>query len=80
MAGLVLTLCLLTAAAALPPGPPGVEPPGETFDVPAWDRTEGVPQIFEHSQEAGPDETLFLVGTNLSREVVVWGQIGRAHV
>ena len=29
--------------------------------------------IYEHSQEAGPDETLFLVGTNLTKEVFVWG-------
>ena len=68
LAGVMLSLAGAAAAQPL-----GVEPPGETFDVPAWDRAEGVPQIFEHSQEAGPDETLFLVGKNLSKEVVVWG-------
>jgi hypothetical protein len=50
-----------------------VTPPGDAFELPAWPTAAGAPQIFEHSQEAGPDETLFLVGTNLTKDVVVWG-------
>ncbi len=71
--GFGASLVALGTVAALPPRPQGVVAPGESYDVPAWDRAEGVPEIFEHSQEAGPDETLFLVGRNLSKEVVVWG-------
>jgi hypothetical protein len=64
--------------AALTRGPQGVVPPGDDFELPAWATAEGAPQIYEHSQEAGPDETLFVVGTNLTKEVCVWGsQPGR---
>jgi len=64
---------ILNARAALPPTPPGTVPPGDPFELPAWTTAAGAPQIFEHSQEAGPDETLFLVGTNLTRDIAVWG-------
>ena len=70
------TVCMLTAIAApaaVPPGPLGVTPPGDAFELPAWPAAAGAPQIYEHSQEAGPDETLFLVGTNLTQEVFIWG-------
>ena len=30
--------------------------------------------IYEHSREAGPDETFFLVGENLTKDVIAWGQ------
>lgn len=60
-------------ALAVPKEPQGVVAPGEPFELPAWGTAAGAPQIYEHSQEAGPDETLFLVGTNLTRDVVVWG-------
>jgi hypothetical protein len=66
----------LSAAAMawmVPQGPQGAVPPGGTFDVPPWPGADGAPQIYEHSQSAGPDETLFLVGTNLTRDVAVWG-------
>jgi hypothetical protein len=68
-------LCAFAAALAdtPPPGPPGVRPPGDAFAPPAWRTAEGAPRIYEHSQEAGPDETLFLVGDGLTREVVAWG-------
>ena len=71
----MFSVTMLSAAslAAVPTGPRGVEPPDPAFSPPAWDTAEGAPQIFEHSQEAGPDETLFLVGTNLTKDVFVWG-------
>jgi hypothetical protein len=34
----------------------------------------GAPLIYEHSPEAGPDETFLVVGTNLTTNVLVWGQ------
>ena len=33
----------------------------------------GAPVIYEHTPEAGPDETLFLVGDRLTPELFVWG-------
>ena len=33
-----------------------------------------LPLIYEHSREAGPDETFFLVGENLTTGVIAWGQ------
>jgi hypothetical protein len=68
-----LLLVASVVQAALPPGPQGVVPPGDAFEVPAWPTAAGAPQVYEHSQEAGPDETLFLVGTNLTKDVVAWG-------
>ncbi len=53
--------------------PEGVVPPGDRFDVPVLASAEEAPKIFEHSQEAGPDETLFMVGARLTGEVFVWG-------
>ncbi len=74
---------LIVAAAWLPlfaawgvsvaQGPQGAAAPGASFGVPAWETAPGAPQIYEHSREAGPDETLFLVGTNLTDQVLVWG-------
>jgi len=60
------------ARASLPAAPAGVMPPGDAFEVPQTAGVEGAPLIFEHSREAGPDETLFAVGTHLTGEVVVW--------
>ncbi len=53
--------------------PSGVVPPGDRFEVPELSSTEGAPKIYEHSQEAGPDETLFMVGTHLTGDVFIWG-------
>ncbi|MBD3183584.1 hypothetical protein GF312_14925 [Candidatus Poribacteria bacterium] len=33
-----------------------------------------VPRIYQHSGDAGPDQTFFLVGSNLTEEVFVWGR------
>lgn len=69
-------VCVLTASAmhaALPQGPQDAVPPGDAFELPAMPSADNAPVIYEHSQEAGPDETLFLVGTNLTKEVFVWG-------
>ncbi|HOE61753.1 MAG TPA: hypothetical protein PLJ32_04155 [Kiritimatiellia bacterium] len=71
----MLCACAIAAGmvCGMPPRPEGVVPPGSALEVPVWTVAEGAPQIYEHSREAGPDETLFLVGTNLTREVTLWG-------
>ncbi len=61
------------AATSLPQGPQDAMPPGDAFELPVLPSVGGAPQIYEHSQEAGPDETLFFVGTNLTSDVFVWG-------
>lgn len=62
----------LGVQAARPKGPQDVIPPGAAFDVPFKAGGEDAPRIFEHSREAGPDETLFVAGTNLTADVLVW--------
>ncbi|MDX9867863.1 MAG: hypothetical protein RBT78_08050 [Kiritimatiellia bacterium] len=71
----MLCVCAIAVGTAcgMPPRPAGVTPPGGALEVPAWPTAEGAPRIYEHSREAGPDETLFLVGANLTREVALWG-------
>lgn len=66
---------MLACAAVFTQGavPAGVVPPGDCFEVPAVTPSDGAPKIFEHSQEAGPDETLFMVGSGLTGDVLVWG-------
>ena len=71
MGSVALTVGVLRAE--LSPGPQGAVPPDGAFEPPALPTADGAPAIYEHSQEAGPDETLFLVGTNLTKEVFVWG-------
>jgi hypothetical protein len=53
--------------------PQGVVPPGDAFVLPERAALPGAPQIFEHGHSAGPDETVFVVGTNLTKQVSVWG-------
>lgn len=50
------------------PGP-GYAPPIAPGAAPA----EGAPRVYEHTADAGPDETFFVVGSALSPEVFVWG-------
>jgi hypothetical protein len=69
----LLILGLVPAATAIAAGPPNVAPPGPAMEVPPLPTAADAPQIYEHSQEAGPDETFFLVGKNLTRELFVWG-------
>jgi hypothetical protein len=65
---LVLTSLAATATPAADPGAPG--PP---FRPPAMPTAAGAPVISEYTRDAGPDETFFLVGENLSADVVAWG-------
>ena len=67
----LLLVAIVSSAAAA--GPPNVAPPGPAMDVPPLPTSPDAPQIYEHSQEAGPDETFFLVGKNLTRDVFIWG-------
>lgn len=53
---------------------PDVEVPGYPFVIKEERKiTSDAPKIFQHSQEAGPDETFFVVGEGLTKDVVVWG-------
>ena len=50
-----------------------VEPPGEPFQPPSLAAAADGPVIYEYSREAGPDQTLFMVGERLSGDVIAWG-------
>ena len=65
---------VLLAALALGATPrPAPEAPGQKFEPPKRPTAPGAPLIFEHSAEAGPDESFFLVGENLSTNLAAWG-------
>ncbi|MBI5686495.1 MAG: hypothetical protein HZC54_15605 [Verrucomicrobia bacterium] len=61
------------AAVAAGPKPAPQEVPGGGFQPPAMPTSAGAPVIYEHSAEAGPDETFFIVGEKLSTNLVAWG-------
>ena len=63
----VILLSDYVLAATLPPTT-------ETYNPPVKPVAAGVPLVYEHSREAGPDETFFLVGDNLTGELTAWGQ------
>jgi hypothetical protein len=70
-----ITLLAATALAAIAAGPQPApkEVPGGAFQPPAMPAAAGAPVTYEHSAEAGPDETFFLVGEKLSTNLVAWG-------
>lgn len=68
---LPFTLLGLTCLAATPR--PASETPGSPFQPPARPTAAGAPLVYEHSREAGPDETFFLVGENLTTNLIAWG-------
>jgi hypothetical protein len=54
---------------------PSVATPGTEYN-PLMDDfvpSESAPKIYEHSGDAGPDQTFFVVGSGLTEEVFVWG-------
>jgi len=53
--------------------PPDVVVPGLLFTFPERRITPDAPKVFQHSQEAGPDQTFFVVGEGLTQDVVLWG-------
>ncbi|MCX6900840.1 MAG: hypothetical protein NT105_19355 [Verrucomicrobia bacterium] len=70
-----ITLLAATALAAIAAGPKPApqEIPGGRFQPPSMPMAPGVPVVYEHSAEAGPDETFFIVGEKLSTNLVAWG-------
>jgi len=64
-------LIMLGAVAAL--AGPTTNTPGNKFEFPDRPTGPGAPVIYEHSREAGPDETFLMVGENLTTNVVAWG-------
>lgn len=56
---------------------PAIKSPGYGFCPPAHEFNLGAPKIYSHSPEAGPDQTFFLAGENLTSDVVLWGMSDR---
>jgi hypothetical protein len=54
---------------------PSVATPGTEYKPLMGDfvPSESAPKIYEHSGDAGPDQTFFVVGSGLTEEVFVWG-------
>ncbi len=55
---------------------PSPTPPGPIYSPPLVSESvvpEGAPLVYEYTPDAGPDETVFLVGDNLSPQIYVWG-------
>ncbi len=72
----VLTgLLWLSAAAIAAPASdiPDARPPGPAFTPPQRPAAPDGPRVFEHTGEAGPDETFFVVGEGLSDRLTAWG-------
>lgn len=70
-----LLILFLAASVSFAAGPQPAAPaiPGHAFDLPARPTAPGAPLIYEHCGEAGPDETFYLIGENLTKEVYAWG-------
>ncbi|MCC6442629.1 MAG: right-handed parallel beta-helix repeat-containing protein [Armatimonadetes bacterium] len=66
MASLALALPALAAG-----GP--TASPGPPLSVPVREAAPDGPKVFAYTREAGPDQTFFVSGENLSGEVAVWG-------
>lgn len=66
----LLLLSLTSLAAA---GPPDIPPPGDPFRPPDRPTAAGVPLVYEHNGEAGPDESFFVVGEGFTKELTAWG-------
>ena len=65
---------VLGAALALGATPrPAPQTPGQSYQPPERLTAPGAPLVFEHSPEAGPDESFFLVGQDLTTNLVAWG-------
>lgn len=67
---------LLPRPVGWPVPAPAPEPPGPIYAPPLSDSDElpaGVPLIYEHTPDAGPDETFSLVGDGLTPELRIWG-------
>jgi parallel beta-helix repeat protein len=66
---------LLVAPSGLPAPVPAPPTPGADCAPPARTAvpSTSAPVIYEHTPEAGPDETFFLTGERLTPELFVWG-------
>ena len=67
------TYLILSVGLALSAGHAQSSSFGEAFTLPDLPTHENAPRVYEYSQEAGPDETLFVVGENLTSNVFLWG-------
>lgn len=71
MALILLAHSLVLNAATPPPTLSAL--PGIDYAPPARPTAPGAPLVYEHTQEAGPDQSFLLIGEKLSTNVVVWG-------
>ncbi|NOZ19877.1 MAG: hypothetical protein GXP25_02180 [Planctomycetes bacterium] len=74
----IISLLVAVVACALAQDP-GIAPPGPDYAVPERETSSDAPRIFEHSQEAGADETFFVVGEGLTKDIVLWGMSAKAE-
>ena len=74
----ILALLFFAALGSAVCAAPDMAAPGNRFEFPARPTAEGAPVIFEHSAAAGPDETLLLVGADLTTSLAVWGESATA--
>jgi len=68
-----LMLLLAIGVPSLGASGPLPEPPGQAFAPPERPTAEGAPVIYSFSDDAGPDESVTLVGAGLANDVVAWG-------
>ena len=68
--GVFFTILTLGAIGLGAPPDLPTQTPGGKFVFPDRPHVPGAPLIYEHSREAGPDETFFLVGENLTTDVI----------
>ena len=65
---------LVAPSGWLAPNPsPATPGPGCAPPVKRADASTSAPVIYEHTPEAGPDQTFFLVGDRLTTELFIWG-------
>ncbi len=69
---LLLSIFFLIEHLAAAPNP-APQMPGSALTPPERPTAPGAPLIYEHSGEAGPDETLYLVGDGLTDALFAWG-------
>jgi hypothetical protein len=70
---LAIIVSAIACRASAAPEMPSVPPPGPAFTPPRVDESAEGPSVFQHTCEAGPDETFFAVGEGLTGDLLAWG-------
>ena len=67
-------LAILSVAAAASDGPSSAPAaPGQSYSAPEHPKAEGVPLIYSHTADAGPDQSFLLIGERFGGELLAWG-------